>query len=107
MGEWGSARWRSLGEALTLREAAATPPEGVEQHQWSVRRERHARTHAVRYSPPETTDVLPLPQAAPPPLPSALALPQASASERFPIPPDCYPNLRRAPLDVNRVTGDA
>jgi hypothetical protein len=27
-GEWGSARCRSLGEALTLREAAATPPEG-------------------------------------------------------------------------------
>src|SRR5690348_275175 len=43
--EQGIARWRSLGEALRLGngEAAATPPEGMEEHQWFVGGEREAR----------------------------------------------------------------
>jgi hypothetical protein len=63
--EQGSARWRSLGEALRLGngEAAATPPEGMEEHQWFVGGEREARKR-LGSSVAETIDVLPLPQAA-------------------------------------------
>src|SRR6185312_7602297 len=75
--EEGSARWRSLKGSAPLGEAAATPPEGSEQHQGPARRKNHARDRAMRHSLPQTTNLLPIPKAASPPLPPA---------ERFPLP---------------------
>ena len=43
---------RSLSLPWGSGEAAATPPEGSEQHQWSVRLEYHAGSRAIRHSPP-------------------------------------------------------